>query len=154
VRIANWHGGEIFKGFIDKAEANANIVMDEIVVAAKSNLVMTKPQVIRKGGFGKAHVVFTPKRGRHKDEVVDFDTDKRWMGRGDPNILARTIRRVNRPGSGGIRIYCGNTKVYWAYMVEKSGYTDRSGKFHKPLHFLSKSFIAAKKDMISKIAKG
>jgi hypothetical protein len=128
--------------------------MDEVVVSAKSNLTMKNPQVVREGGFGKAHVVFTPKRGRNKGEVVDFDTDKRWMGRGSPNILANTIRRVNKTGSGGIRIYCGNTKVYWAFMVEKSGYTDRSGKFHRPLHFLQRSFLAAKREMISKIAKG
>jgi hypothetical protein len=154
MRIANWHGGEIFKGFIDQAEANANVVMDEIVVAAKSNLKMKNPQVYRADGWEKAHVVFIPKRGRHKDQVVDFDTDKRWKGRGNPNTLGGSIRRVNRKGSGGIRVYCGNFKVYWAYMVEKSGYTDRKGNFHPPLHFLSKTFNAAKKDMVSKVAKG
>jgi hypothetical protein len=51
-------------------------------------------------------------------------------------------------------VYMGNYKVYWAYMVEKSGYTDRNGDFHPPLHCLSKTFNAARKDMVRKIAKG
>jgi len=152
-KVANWKGGEIFKGFIDKAEANANVAMDEIVVAAKSNLKMKNPQVYRAGGFSKAHVVFIPKKGRNKDTVVDFDTDKRWKGRGEPNTLGGSIRRVNRPGSNGVRIYCGNFKVYWAFMIEKSGYTDKNGTFHKPLHFLQQTFNNAKKSMIKKIAQ-
>jgi hypothetical protein len=153
MRIANWHGGEIFKGFLDKAEDNANKVMDEIVVGAKANLKMKNPQVYRDRGFGKAVVAFSvTKRGKTKS--VEFYTDKRWMGRGDPNTLGGSIRRVTRPGGKGPRVYCGNYKVYWAYMVEKSGYTDRGGTFHPPLHFLSKTFNSARKDMVSKIAKG
>jgi hypothetical protein len=154
MRIANWHGGEIFKGFTEQAESNANKVMDEIVVGAKSNLKMKNPQVYRDQGFGKAHVAFMPKRGKNKNKAVEFFTDKRWKGRGEPNTLGGSIRRVNRPGANGPRVYCGNFKVYWAYMVEKSGYTDRKGTFHPPLHFLSNTFNAARKDMVSRIAKG
>lgn len=153
MRIANWRGGEIFKGVIEQAEANANKVLDEVVVGAKANLKMKNPQVVRNKEFGSAHVSFSvEKRGKTKD--VEFYTDKRWMGRGAPNTLAQTIRRVNRPGARGPRVYCGNYKVYWAYMVEKSGYTDRNGDFHPPLNFLSKTFNAARKDIVTRIAKG
>jgi hypothetical protein len=155
MRIANWRGGEIFKGVIEQAEANANKVLDEIVIGAKANLLsqMTKPQVTRNRGFGEAHVSFSvEKRGKTKD--VEFYTDYRWMGRGAPNTLARTIRRVNRPGGKGPRVYAGNYKAYWAFMVEKSGYTDRNKVFHPPLNFLSKTFNATRRNIVKRIAKG
>ena len=159
MRITNWNAKEIFKGFIEKAEANANIVMDEVVVGAKQRLlgnIKQLPPIVRQGGFSSAKVSFVPKTGRDKGLRVQFSTDKRWTGRrtNSRDQLYESIRRVNKPGSGTVRGYVGNALAYWAFMVEKTGYHDRGGKFHPPMHFLQGSFQAAKGDMLNKIAKG
>lgn len=159
MRIENWRANEIFQSLENKAESGANKVMDEVIVQAKQRLigaVVEIPPIVRQGGFVHARVSFTPKKGRNKGELVQFSTDKRWTGRRTNNRdqLYESLRRVNKQGTRTIRGYAGNTLAYWAFMVEKSGYTDRGGKFHAPLHFLQNPFHAMKKDMISKIAKG
>lgn len=159
MKLTKWKAGEIFKGFIDQAEKNANAVMDEVVIAAKASLlskITQIPPIVRQGGFSKATVEFTPKTGRNKGKVVLFNTDKRWTGRrtSDADNLYDSIRRVNKPGSGSVRVYVGNFKAYWALMVEKTGYTDRGGKFHPPMHFLQGTFVDKKKSMLSKVTKG
>jgi len=159
LRISNWHSADIFGAFLEKAENGANNAMDEIIVAAKQNLagaVVEIPPIVRAGGFESALVSFTPKTGKNKNKLVQFKTDKRWKGRRTSarDQLYDSLRRSNRPGSGSVRGYCGNFLAYWAFMVEKSGYTDRGGKFHAPLHFLQAPFQAAKKSIVSTIAKG
>jgi len=157
MRITRWNSKELFQGLIDKAERGANVAMDDVVVGAKLNFIAGRkqwPPIVRQGKFGKAHVQFSPKRGKHKGLIVDFLTDKRWTGRQTPDNLLDSIRRVNRAGSGKVRVYAGNFKVYWAFMIEKSGYTDRSGKKHKPLHFMKKAFHVKKKNMVKQIASG
>jgi len=156
MRIENWNAKEIFGAFLEKAENGANLVMDEVVAASKQKCRGSfehNPPIFREGKFSSARVVFTPKTGKNKGKLVSFDTKKRWMGR-FPGQLQNTIRRVNKVGSGTVRVYAGNFKVYYALMVEKTGYTDKGGKFHQPIHFLQAPFHAIKQTMISKIAKG
>lgn len=151
-RIGSWKGAEVFGAIQDRALENANAVMDDVVVKAKMKCPIDP--TVRAGGWGpRAFVSFIPKRGRNKGERVTFMTDRRWVGR-EPGNLKDTIRRVNKPQSGNIRVYCGSYKIYWAFMVEKSGYHDRSGKWHKPKPFLRQAFHSEKKDMIRKIKGG
>lgn len=161
MRIEGWKAGEVFNRIEERAMDNANAVMDDVVVEAKMKLagnVVEIPPIVRKGGFSKAKVSFVPKTGKHKGELVQFDTTKRWVGRRSqkyaPDNLYDSIRRVNKEGSGSTRVYCGNYLAYWAFMVEKSGYKDRSGKFHPPLHFLQSSFHAKKTTMLNRIKGG
>ena len=161
MRVEQWHTKEIFKAFEDKAMDNANVVMDEVVIGAKQRLVggvKQIPPIVRQGRNTSARVSFVPKTGANKGKLVEYNTDRRWTGRRSLSStpydqLYNSIRRVNKEGSGSIRAYCGTEKAYWAFMVEKSGYTDRGGKFHPPLHFLQGSFHAVKGFIISKIAK-
>ena len=158
MRVERWNAKAIMGGFLEKAEANANVVMDEIVVGAKQRLlggITQIPPIVRQGGFSSAKVSFIPKTGKGKGELVRFSTDKRWTGRrtSDVDQLYKSIRRVNKPGSGSVRGYVGNAKAYWAFMVEKTGYHDRGGKFHAALHFLQGSFQTMKSSIVSKIAK-
>jgi len=160
MRIENWHSKEIFKAYEDLAMHNANNVMDEVLVSAKQKLaasVTEIPPIVREGRFGSANVSFIPKTGRSKGKLVEFHTDKRWTGRrtSSKDQLYDSLRRVNKSdNSSNVRVYCGNFLAYWAFMVEKSGYTDRGGKFHPPLHFLQSPFHAMKQSMLGKIAKG
>jgi len=159
MRIANWHSKEIFKSYEDLAMDNANNVMDEVLVSAKQRLaasVTEIPPIVRKGKFGSAKVSFTPKTGKNKGNLVEFNTDKRWTGRrtSSRDQLYDSLRRVNSPDKPNVRVYCGNFLAYWAFMVEKSGYTDRGGKFHAPLHFLQSPFHEKKQSILSRVAKG
>lgn len=159
MRIAAWNAKEIFGGMLEKAVENANGVMDDVVVGARQRLlggITQIPPIVRKGGWSSARVSFVPKTGKHKGELVHFETKNRWTGRRMDNIdqLYGSIRRVNKVGSGSVRVYCGNMKAYWAFMVEKSGYHDRGGKFHPPLHFLQGGFEAIKGEIVDRIAKG
>lgn len=157
MRVERWNSKDIFQGLIDKAESGANVVMDDVVKETRAKytqpLVKHEPPIWRKGRFGSARVTFIPKTGKGKGVVVDFYTDKRWTGRW-PGQLRNTVRRVNKPGSGNVRGYMGNFKVYYASMVEKTGYTDRGGKFHQPLHILQGTFHSKKVNMLKSIANG
>ena len=162
MRLEKWHSKEIFKAYEDRAMDNANTVMDEVKVAAKQKLaasVIAIPPIVRQGRNTHAFVSFTPKTGKNKGQLVEFSTDKRWTGRRSiastpQDQLYNSIRRVNVPNGSNVRVYCGNSLAYWASMVEKTGFTDRGGKFHQPLHFLQAPFHAMKQSFTSKIAKG
>jgi len=161
MRIGSWNAKEIIGTTLQKCEDNANSALDVLVYQARRKLmedILWKPpnQVVRKGGFGSADVSFVPRTGRNKGLTVSFHTDKRWYGRRSEQFdqLFNSIRRVNRPGSGRVRVYAGNFKAYWASMVEKTGYRDRGGKFHPPMHFLQAPFNEMKANIISKIQNG
>jgi len=146
MRLENWHSKEIFQGIMDQALVNANVVMDEVADDAKMRCpVDTK--TYRPDGWANAHVEFTPKTGAWKNKLVSFNTKKRWVGR-KPGDLLSTIRRVNRPGSGNIRVYAGNFKIYWAFMVEKGTSRTKAQPFLKP------SFHRIKKDIVKMIKNG
>jgi len=151
MRVENWHSKEIFKAIEDRAVDNANAVMDDVAAEAKAKCPVD-PVTFREGKFSKAHVSFTPKTGRNKGNLVSFDTEYRWMGRA-PGNLRDTIRRVNKPGSGNIRVYAGNFKIYWAFMIEK-GYHDRGGRYHAGVHFLQAPFHRVKMSVINRIKNG
>ena len=152
MRIENWHSKDIFQGFIDKAEQGANAVMDEVVAASKAKLagLVSYPPIVREGKFSSADVSFTPKTGKDKNQLVQFHTNKRWMGRHKTKVdtLVETIRRVNKTGSGNVRVYAGNFKAYWAFMIEKGSVNN------KAYHFLQEPFHSMKSQMVKKIASG
>ena len=142
MRFEKWHAGEVLKQFEDLAEANANDFMDQVALNAKARCPVD-PVTFRTGTFKKADVSFTPRTGSNKGKLIQFHTDNRWTGR-FPNQLKNTIRRVGRPGSGNVRVYYGDFKVYYGLMVEKLGYRDRAGRFHAPVHFLQAPWEAMK----------
>lgn len=151
MRVSNWHSREVFDGIWEWAEDNANIAMDKVVAAAR--LACPIDPTVRPPGWSSGFVSFVPKKGRNKGERVEFFTTKRWKGR-SPGNLRDTIRRVNKKGSGTVRVIAGNFKIYWAFMVEKSGYHDRGGKFHPPKPFLRRPFNAMKRDLLKTIKDG
>jgi len=156
MKLANWKTKEIFKTIEDRAHANANNVMDEVVADAKRLCPSPgKTNISRPPGWSKAHVSFTPKTGRNKGKLVSFSTDKRWVGR-KPGELSATIRRVNRKDSntGTIRVYAGNFKIYWAFMVERGTASTGWGGPARAQPFLRPAFNGIKKTIIKKIKHG
>lgn len=148
MRIENWKAKEAFSDIALQATNNANAVMDEVVVAAKIACPVLKNLAWeREGYYSVANVSFTPKRGRNKGQLIEFRTNQRWMGRkkGD---LKNTIRRVNKSGSGSVRVYAGNFKIYWAFMVERGTVKTR------PQPFLRPSFHAIRPTILDRIKNG
>jgi len=156
MKIANWHSKEIFKRLGDKAYSNANGVMDEVVVDAKRRCPSPGvTNITRPPGYSKAFVSFRPKTGRNKGKLIQFSTEKRWIGR-RPGELRDTIRRVNRRDEeyGTVRVYAGNFKIYWAFMVEKGTLSTGWGGPAKAQPYLRPAFNATKKSILKKIASG
>lgn len=152
-RIANWRAKEVFGEIADAAMRSASDIMDNVVAAARAYPVPVLVDLAqeRPDGWKSANVSFTPKTGKNKGRAVSFSTDKQWLGRkrGD---LSKTIRKVTSDDRvGNFRVYAGNFKIYYAFMVEKSGYTDRKGRFHDPIPFLRSPFNAQKSRTVSKI---
>jgi hypothetical protein len=154
MRIENWHSKEIFKEYEDTAMDNANAVMDTVVDQAKA-LCPVDPITVREGKFGSANVSFIPKTGKNKGQLVQFHTEKRWMGR-QPGDLKGTIRRVNKrdESHGSIRVYAGNFKIYWAFMVEHGTASTGWGGPARKQPFLRPPFHAIKENAVSKIKGG
>lgn len=162
MRVAKWRADEVFGEYRSRAEANANDIMDDVVVAAKNKLASaisayepspnSPPRpIIRRGRESYAKVSFTPKTGKNKGKLVEFETSRRWTGRHytSEDTLIDTIRRVNgRKNPGNVRVYAGNFKAYWAFMVER-------GTHKTPAHnFLRPSFHAQKATMLKRLTKG
>jgi hypothetical protein len=162
MRIESWRAKEVFQGIFEEAEQKVNTFMDSIATSSQMRLnadVTKKPPIIRQGKFASAKVNFVAKSGKNKDRLVSFTTNKRWTGRRSLSTkpydqLHNSIRRVNKEGSGTVRVYVGSYLAYWAFMVEKTGYHDRGGKFHPPMHFLQNTFDSQKANLISTLAKG
>jgi hypothetical protein len=121
MRIANWRTDIVFGAIAEAALEEQLDIMDDVAVVARQKCPTLDTSKIkeRPDGWSNAFVSFTPKTGRNKNKLVQFGTDKRWTGRrkGD---LRNTIRRVTterRPGN--VRVYAGNFKIYYAFMVEK-----------------------------------
>jgi HK97 gp10 family phage protein len=143
MRIANWGAKEVFASIIETALDEAGNVMDDVTVVAKQKCpVLTNPKwergEVRGLGLWKtnmwshANVSFTPKTGRNKGNLVQFSTDKRWTGRkaGD---LKSSIRKVTHTEKlGNIRVYAGQFKYYWAFMVEKGTVKTKAQPFLRP----------------------
>lgn len=145
MRIKGYRIKEVQEEILGQAMENACDLMDMLVVDAKSRLVTStkKPPIVREGGFGSADVSFTPKTGRNKNKLVEFSTDKRWMGRHNDEMdtLAETIRRVTRPGKSNVRVYAGNFKAYWAFMVERGTSRTAAIPFLRPAFEVIKSKV-------------
>jgi hypothetical protein len=144
MRIANWRADQVFKFIEEESLDTANHLMDNVAVVARQKCPTLKftPFIPRErpDGFTGANVSFTPKSGRNKGELVSFRTEKRWTGRkvGD---LQRTIRRVNRPErAGNVRVYAGNFRTYYAFMVERGTASTGWGGPAKAQPFLRPAF--------------
>ncbi|MFA6336077.1 MAG: hypothetical protein WCX48_11120 [Bacteroidales bacterium] len=156
MRIENWHSKEIFKAIEEQAYDNANAVMDQVVEGAKLACPPPgKTNIFRPPGWASADVSFTPSTGDKKGKLVAFHTDKRWTGR-EPGDLKNTIRRVNKndDASASIRVYAGNFKIYWAFMVERGTSSTGWGGPAAAQPFLRPTFHKIKTDITKKIANG
>jgi len=155
MRLANWRAKEVLDAISEAALDSASGIMNDVMVNAKiacpvlKNLDQERPP-----GWSSATVSFTPKTGRNKGKPVKFSTTRRWTGRKQGD-LQRTIREVTRGDRiGNFRVYAGNYKIYYAHMIEKSGYTDRGGTFHPPRPFLRNSFNGQKSKVLDRIKSG
>lgn len=154
MRVANWNAQKVFQDTKAQVWENGRVLMDSVVADAKRKcpvgapraghrsrnpnaVVTSRPQVFRRGGFQQAKVSFTPETGRNKGKAVSF-TAKRWQGR-VPGTLRRTIRRVEREGSGTIRAYAGDFKVYYARFVEKGTRKMHASPFLRPAFSVAKA---------------
>jgi hypothetical protein len=117
MRISRWKDKEVFSQIREVAIAQAEAIMDDLVSEAKSRTPVSP--IVREGKWSGHRIIsFKPRRGRSKGQSVSF-TAKRWLGR-QPGDLRSTIRKVTkRDRRGNIRVYAGNTKIYWAFMVER-----------------------------------
>lgn len=149
MRVERWKAPEVFTQIFDQALDNANQVMDEVVENAKR--LCPVGTVTREGKEVLQGVSFTPKTGKNRGSLVEFQ-GKRWTGR-KPGSLRDTIRRVNKSGSGNVRVYAGNYRIYWAFMIER-GFHDRGGKWHPGKHFLQNPFHAKKGQFLNRIKNG
>lgn len=145
MRVANWKAKEEFAAIIAQVRANADDFMDGVVADAKRRCPVGT--ITREGKWSSANVSFTPKTGENKGTLVQFHTGKRWMGR-NPGDLRDSIRKVNKVGSGNIRVYAGNFKVYWAFMVE------RGTKYIPRQPFLRPAFFAAQNRALRQLKEG
>jgi len=155
MRLANWRAKEVLDAISEAALDSAGSIMDDVVVNAKMACpVLVDLSQERPDGWSSANVSFTPKSGKNKGKPVKFSTTRRWTGRKQGD-LQRTIRKVEREDRvGNLRVYAGNFKIYYAHMIEKSGYTDRSGRFHPPIPFLRTSFNGQKVKVRDRITSG
>ena len=151
MRVERWKAPEIFNEITETCFQNANKFMDIVAAEAKRRCPVD-PVTFRRGRFSDAVVSFRPRRGKNKGKLIVFKTTKRWLGRA-PGNLRDTIRRVNKTGSGNIRVYAGDYKIYWAFMVEK-GYHDRAGKYHPGTHFMRNTLSSMKSEVLNAIKNG
>ena len=153
MRVANWKAPEVFGAVKNQVTGNALEFIDSVVVAAKAKC--PTGDISRPDGWATADIEFTPKTGRKKGTVVKFHTDRRWTGR-RPGSLKSTIRRVGKHTvtRSNIRIYAGNFKIYWAFMVEYGTASTGWGGPAVKQPFLRPAWNARKKNAVSSIKNG
>ena len=151
MRVANWRGKEVAEEFTGLFNNNGLLFMES--VAAEARRLCPVGTITREGKFSKARVSFTPQTGKNKGSLVQFDTESRWMGR-NPYDLKNSIRVVTKEGKGSIRVYAGNFKVYWAFMVEHGTASTGWGKGTKAQPFLRPAFFTAKARALRAIKEG
>ena len=147
MKISKWNANKVFGDIYKQAMQNGNALMDTVVRDAKARCPVGT--ITREGKWSEnVPVSFTPGKGRHKGRHVQFRV-KRWMGR-EPGNLRDTIRRVNLHDkvSGNIRVYAGNTKIYWAFMVERGTSKTAARPFLRP------SFLSVKRKALRAIKTG
>ena len=154
-KIENWNAPEVMNTITHHVSASAENFMD--LIAADAWKRCPVGTVYREGKFASARIAFKPKTGKNKDKLVIFNTDKRWVGR-KPGSLRHTIRKVSRQTVRGdsIRVYAGNFKIYWAFMVEfgtaSTGWGNPGPAEAQP--FLRPAWNAKKNAVEQDIAKG
>jgi len=146
MRVANWRPKQVADLIYERAEQNANRVMDDVVEAAKARCPVGT--VTREGTWsGQRTIAFTPSRGRNKGQAVRFAAKGVWLGR-SPGDLRDTIRRANKPGSGNVRVYAGTYKINYAHFVERGTVHMRARPFLRP------AFQNVKRTMLRTIQHG
>jgi len=147
MKISKWNANKVFGDIYKQALENGNALMDMVVRDAKAGCRVGT--ITREGKWsGNVSVSFTPGKGRNKGRLVEFRA-KRWMGR-EPGNLRDSIRRVNLHDnvSGNIRVYAGNTKIYWAFMVERGTSKTAAQPFLRP------TFLSARRKALRAIKTG
>lgn len=129
-RLTNWRAQEVMETIGMASEENANSIMDDVVERAKA--LCPVGLVSRPGKWSAPGVVsFSPKKGRNRGQSISFATGAVWTGR-TPGDLRSTIRRVNREGSGSVRVYAGTRRIAWALLVEKGSHNYKAHPFLRP----------------------
>ena len=140
MRVEGWKGKKVFDDICEIALKNANDLMDDVVANAKARCPVGT--ITREGKWASGNVSFTPKTGRNRGRLVEFHTERRWMGR-EPEDLRNTIRRVeHRKRRGNIRVYAGTFKIYWAHMVEFGTSRMAAKPFLRPPFHAAKTMAA------------
>jgi hypothetical protein len=129
-RVANWRAKEVFNEVAQVALAEANAVMDDLAEEAKARCPVSP--IVRQGKWATNQTVnINPKSGKNKGKSITFQA-RRWLGR-EPGDLRKTIRKVTkRDRPGNIRVYAGNTKIFWAFMVERGTIKTPAQPFLRP----------------------
>jgi HK97 gp10 family phage protein len=147
MRVSNWRPQEVIDSINTIVMENAQIAMEEVAEGArkKYDSYLHPYSGKHQGGdrFVTRHVKFTPKTGRNKGQLVEFDANT-WLGR-KPGQLRSTIRMVYKYGSGTVRVYAGNYKVFYARFVE------RGTKHAQAKPYLRPAFQEKKAGMLAKL---
>lgn len=145
MRVENWKAPQVFNHIAEVALDEAGTIMDAVTADAKAKCpVLKNLDWERPDGWSKATVSFTPKTGPNKGRLVQFNTDKRWTGRkrGDLRDTIRKVTAEKRPGN--IRVYAGNFKIYWAFMVERGTRRTAAQPFLRPAFNTIRQTIASR----------
>ena len=111
MRIDGWKGKQVFDNLTKLAMVGANDVMDAQVAGAKR--LCPVGTITRSGANVMKEVYFHTKRGKEVNFIADT-----WVER-IPGSLRNSIRKVEKyDRAGNIRVYAGNTQVYYARFVE------------------------------------
>lgn len=156
MKVANWKAREVFDSASQQIDRNAGEFMDSVLEIAKQKCPPPgKTNIYRPPGWSNASVKFTPRRGKDRGKLIQFNTTKRWTGR-NPGDLKGTIRRQDRvtPSRTSLRIYAGNFKLYWAFMVEYGTASTGWGGPAKATPFLRPAWNARKKAVQKSLIDG
>lgn len=111
MRISGWKGKQVFDNLTKLAMVGANDVMDAQVAGAKR--LCPVGTITRSGANVMKEVYFHTKRGKEVNFIANT-----WVER-IPGSLRNSIRKVEKyDRAGNIRVYAGNTQVYYARFVE------------------------------------
>jgi HK97 gp10 family phage protein len=149
VRVIGLKIKEVCQQIVDAAMVGANDLMDESVVTAKR--LCPVGTITRKDGQALRDVLFVPKTGRGKGKTVNYIADT-WIGR-NPGSLRATIRKVEKYNRrGNLRVYAGNSKVFYARFTEYGTASTGWGKGVPKQPFMRPAFQSIKgraKDIIT-----
>ncbi len=138
-RVSNWRVKEIVNETVKDGMVRLNMAAHLVANRARQKCpVGTKA---REGQMQHTAISFTPQTGRRKGRPVSFIaqvTQKRV-----PGTLKKTIRVVDRPGKGNVRVIAGNSEVIYARFVERGTSKMAAKPFLRPALNESKAEIRA-----------